>query len=163
MFIKFKMNLTLVHSCAGFTYIGLLLCIAILGLSLSAFSICMHYQVRSEKEKQLLFVGGEFRSAINSYYDNSPSGVKAYPLSLQDLLLDKRVPSIRRHLRQVYLDPITGKDDWCYVRQQGHIIGVYSPSELTPFKKSFINSLDFKFSGAIRYKDWIFGKTEDNN
>jgi len=163
MFSKRKMNLIRAHSCEGFTYIGLLLCIAILGLSLSAVGICMHYQVRSEKEKQLLFVGGQFRSAITSYYDNSPNAVKTYPLTLQDLLLDKRFPKIKRHLRRIYLDPITGKADWCYVRQQGHIVGVYSPSELTPFKKSFLNILDSKFSGAKSYKDWIFGNTQEGN
>ena len=144
----------------GFTYIGLLLFIAITGIGLSVAGINWQYQTRAEKEKQLLFVGAEFRNALNSYYASTPDAAKVYPLSLNDLLLDKRMPNIKRHLRKIYLDPITGKADWGFVTQQGRIVGIYSPSTLVPYKKKGFDAAEAKFSGAKNYREWIFGQVE---
>ena len=146
--------------CRGFTYIGLLLFISITGIGLSVAGISWQYQVRAEKEKQLLFVGAEFRNAINSYYASSPGAAKVYPASLNDLLLDRRMPNIKRHLRKVYLDPMTGKVDWGFVTQQGRIIGIYSLSSLKPIKQKGFKDLEAKFSGARSYRDWIFGQAD---
>jgi len=137
----------------GFTYIGLLLFIAITGIGLSVAGLCWQYQVRAEKEKQLLFVGAEFSNAIKSYYASTPDAAKVYPVSLNDLLIDKRFPNIKRHLRKVYLDPMTGKANWGTVTQQGRIVGIYSRSTLTPFK----GWGDTKLAGEQSYRDWIFG------
>jgi type II secretory pathway pseudopilin PulG len=142
----------------GFTYIGLLLFIAITGVGLSVAGMSWQYQVRAEKEKQLLFVGAEFRNAINSYYESSPNAAKVYPASLNDLLLDKRMPNIKRHLRKVYLDPMTGKSDWGFEIQQGRIVGIYSQSTLAPYKQRGFNVEEEKLVGAKTYKDWIFGR-----
>lgn len=147
----------------GFTYIGLLLFIVITGIGLSVAGMSWQYQVRAEKEKQLLFVGAEFRSAINSYYISTPEAGKVYPASLNDLLLDKRMPNIKRHLRKIYLDPMTGKADWGVVTQQGRIVGIYSRSTLVPFKKAGFNVLDAKFAGEKSYKGWIFTSNSAKN
>lgn len=140
----------------GFTYVGLLLFIAITGIVLSVAGMCWQYQVRAEKEKQLLFVGAEFRNAIDSYYASTPDVSKVYPTSLNDLLLDKRLPTIKRHLRKIYPDPMTGKTDWRFVTQQGRIVGIYSQSKLTPFKKRGFDLADAGFSGSKSYHDWVF-------
>jgi type II secretory pathway pseudopilin PulG len=144
----------------GFTYIGLMLFIAITGVGLSLVGMSWQYQVRSEKEKQLLFVGAEFKNALNSYYISSPNAAKIYPTSLNDLLLDKRMPNIKRHLRKIYLDPMTGKADWGFVIQQSRIVGIYSRSSLEPYKQTRFNAADAKLNGAKRYRDWIFGQSE---
>lgn len=144
----------------GFTYIGLLLFIAIAAIGLSVAGMGWQYQIRAEKEKQLLFVGAEFRNAINSYYASTPEVAKVYPASLNDLLLDKRIPNIKRHLRRIYLDPMTGKADWGLVTQQGRIVGIYSRSILAPFKQKGFNLAEAKFAGAKSYRDWIFGQVE---
>lgn len=140
----------------GFTYIGLLLFIAITGIGLSVVGISWQYQVRTDKEKQLLFVGAEFKNAINSYYASTPDAAKVYPANLNDLLLDKRMPIIKRHLRKIYLDPMTGKADWGLVTQQGRIVGIYSQSTLAPFKKKGANPAEANLAGAKSYKDWLF-------
>ena len=145
-----------INSCKGFTYIGLLLLIAITSIALSVGGISWQYQVRSEKEQQLLFVGKQFRNAIDSYYASSPGDLKVYPLTLNDLLEDKRMPNTVRHLRQIYLDPMTGKSDWIIQIQQGHIVGVHSRSTLAPFKIAGFNDADAKFSGAKTYQQWVF-------
>ena len=145
---------------AGFSYIGLLLFIAITGIELSIAGQAWQYQVRSEKEQHLLFVGGQFRSAIHSYYESTPGIAKVYPLSLNDLLLDKRLPNVKRHLRQIYLDPMTGRADWGLIKEKGRIVGLYSRSPLVPFKHKGFNPEDAKFTAAKTYQDWVFGQEE---
>lgn len=150
-----KINLN--HS-GGFTYIGLLLLIAIAGIGLSAAGLSWQYQVKSEKEQQLLFSGRQIASAIQSYFDSSTSEVKNYPLTLNDLLLDKRAPNVKRHLRKIYSDPMTGKPNWGLVKLQGHIVGVYSTSQAKPIKKAGFSLTETSFTGARSYQDWIFGQ-----
>ena len=145
-----------INSSEGFTYIGLLLLIAITGIALSVAGISWQYQVRSEKEQQLLFVGNQFRNAIDKYYISSPGDLKVYPLTLNDLLEDKRMPNVVRHLRQIYLDPMTGKSDWILQIEQGRIIGIHSRSSLAPFKIAGFNEADAKFSEAKTYQQWVF-------
>lgn len=147
----------------GFTYIGLLLFITITGIGLSVAGMSWQYQVRAEKEKQLLFVGAEFRNAINSYYASTPNAMKAYPSSLNDLLLDKRMPTIKRHLRKIYLDPITGKADWGYETKQGRIVGIYSQSKLNPLKKGGFDLVDAGLSNSRSYNEWIFTSNVANS
>jgi hypothetical protein len=142
----------------GFTYIGLLIFIAVTGIGLSVTGMSWQYQIRAEKEKQLLFVGEEFRNAINSYYASTPGPAKVYPATLNDLLLDKRMPNIKRHLRKIYLDPITGKADWGLVIQQGCIVGIYSRSGLPPYKQKGFNLIEAEFAGAKSYQEWVFGE-----
>lgn len=96
----------------GFTYLGLLLAIALLGLGLSAASEVWTTVARRQKLEQLEFAGQQFVEAIGSYYESSPGGVKQFPKSLEDLLEDRRYPFVRRHLRQVYVNPFSGTADW---------------------------------------------------
>ena len=144
----------------GFTYIGLLLLIAIAGISLSAAGMSWQYQVKSEKERQLLFAGRQLSNAIKSYFESSNSAVKVYPQTLNELLLDKRAPNIKRHLRQIYPDPMTGKPYWGLIKQQGRIVGVYSSSQAKPIKRAGFNLSESDFTSARSYQDWIFGQVD---
>ncbi|QTN25671.1 type II secretion system protein [Rhizobacter sp. AJA081-3] len=94
----------------GFTYLGLLLAIALVGLGLSVASEVWVNVARRQKLEQLEFVGQQFVQAIGSYYESTPGPVKRYPNTLQDLLEDRRNAFVRRHLRQVYVNPFGG--DW---------------------------------------------------
>ena len=101
----------------GFTYLGVLVIVALMGFGLAAFGELYSHAAQREKERELLFVGDQFRNAIASYYNKSP-GAKVYPRKLEDLLEDTRFPMPQHHLRRVYNDPMTGKADWdfrsCY-------------------------------------------------
>jgi hypothetical protein len=66
------------------------------------------------------------------------------------------MPNIKRHLRKIYLDPMTGKADWGLVKIQGRITGIYSTSTLVPFKQKGFNVADASFSGLRRYREWVF-------
>jgi type II secretory pathway pseudopilin PulG len=103
----------------GFTYLGLLLAIALVGLGLTAASEVWVTVARRQRLDQLEFVGQQFVQAIGSYYESSPGGVKKFPKSLDDLLEDRRYPFVRRHLRQAYINPFTGRTDWDLVAGPG--------------------------------------------
>jgi type II secretory pathway pseudopilin PulG len=142
---------------AGFTYIALLLVVAIMGVWLAATANVWQLRQQREKEKELLFVGHEFRQAIERYARAAQGTGRKLPLRLEDLLLDERVLEKRRHLRRIYADPMTGNTDWGLVRQaDGQIIGVHSLSTEVPLKKAGFGVKDSGFSAASTYADWVF-------
>ena len=132
----------------GFTYLGLMLFMVIAGIGLAVAGKVWQTEVQREKEKELLFVGEQFRQAIGSYYESTPTGVKQYPPALEDLLQDPRFPEMRRHLRRIYPDPMTGSTEWGLVKDQERIVGVYSKSDTPPLMKTLIR--------AETYADWTF-------
>ncbi len=141
---------------AGFTYMGLLMVIAIAGIGMAGVGIVWHQDAQREREKELLFIGQAYRNAIGSYYESSPGVAKQYPQSLQDLILDTRFPTIKRHIRQLYADPFARDKDWKLVLQQGQITGVYSSSLLKPIKKAGLPPEFEAFDDAEKYEDWRF-------
>lgn len=149
---------------AGFTYIGLLLMMAIAGIALAAAGLSWQNTLRAEREQELLFIGRQYRDALNSYFQSSPAGmsspagINSYPATLEDLLQDKRYPGIKRHLRRLYADPMTGRLDWGLVRQQGRIVGLYSQSESVPLKHKGFTGDDMPFTNAVSYRRWVFGQ-----
>jgi len=146
----------------GFTYLAMLLAVAVIGIGLAAAGQVWSTAAQREKEQELLFVGDQFRRAIRLYHHNSPDQrtPAAYPKALQDLLEDKRRGDTKRHLRKLYADPMTGKADWGLVTIKApdgdHIMGVYSLSGATPFKTSGFLDRDRTFEGANHFSDWKF-------
>lgn len=116
---------------AGFTYLTVLLLLVLISLgTLKAGEAWSHLVIR-EREQRLLLAGSEIRSAIKSYYEGSPGAVKQYPTNLQALLLDRRYLSVRRYLRKIPLDPMTGQADWVLIpANDGGILGVHSRGQL---------------------------------
>lgn len=141
----------------GFTYIGVLILVATLGAVGAAYGELTSHARQRDKEKQLLFVGGEYRDAIESYYEKTPGAFKRYPHKLEDLLLDRRFPVAVRHLRRLYPDPMTGSEEWGVVKApEGGIMGVYSLSGETPVKSGNFTYAERAFEGAASYADWRF-------
>ena len=140
----------------GFSYIGLMIFIAISGIALAGVGIVWSQDQQREREKELLFVGEQFRQAIGSYYENTPSNIKQYPNKLEDLLQDNRLPNLKRHLRKIYNDPMSNSSNWGLEMQQSQIIGIYSLSDLKPIKKKGFPNLYEKFSDFSKYSDWKF-------
>lgn len=151
-------NFEMARGEAGFTYIGLLLAVALFGVALSAVGQLWSTTLQRGRERELLFVGDEFRRAIAAYYDGTPGGgAKQFPKTLEDLLLDRRYPAVRRYLRKIYADPLTGKPEWGFVKGPGDTItGIYSLSSLTPRKHANFPDEYESFSESKRYSDWKF-------
>ena len=141
----------------GFTYIGVLLLVALMGAVLASTATVWHTMNQRDKERELLFVGHEFRHAIGLYYERTPGGTKQFPKKLEDLLLDKRQVNVTRYLRRLYADPMTGKKEWGVVKgANGVIMGVYSLSPETPIKTGNFDEADKNFEGKASYAEWKF-------
>lgn len=141
----------------GFTYLGLMIIVMVMGMALAAFGTIYSQSAQRDKEAELLFVGEQFRAAIESYYLKSP-GDRAYPKKLDDLVEDKRFPMPVRHLRRIYPDPITGGADWGLVEMpnNGGIMGVFSRSEEKPIKQANFGAKQAAFEDAESYAKWTF-------
>ena len=143
----------------GFTYLAVLISIAIIGLGAVASVKFGSVLQRRFAEDELLFIGAEFKSALISYSNATPSGFSPYPTSLEDLLKDPRYPSFTlRHLRKIYVDPLTGKTEWGQVTSPDGrgIIGLYSLSNKPPIKIGNFEPQFAGFKGKTSYQDWIF-------
>jgi type II secretory pathway pseudopilin PulG len=141
----------------GFGYIGLLILVAMMSIALAGAGEVWHTAQQREKEQELLFAGGQFRRAIAQYYANTPGKARRYPLQLEELLKDPRHPGIRRYLRKIYLDPMTGKAEWGLVTGPGgEIYGVYSRSQDAPLKQASFRLAEKDFEGKTKYSEWVF-------
>jgi type II secretory pathway pseudopilin PulG len=142
----------------GFVFLWLLFLVAGLGVGMAALGTLWHNAVQREKEAELLFIGDQYRRAIEHFLKAGPSGQQPrLPQSLDELLLDPRFPNTVRHLRRLYPDPITGKQEWGLLRDaQGGIGGVFSTSNRPPFKtRNFPLAYD-DFTGKTDYRQWQF-------
>jgi type II secretory pathway pseudopilin PulG len=134
----------------GFTYLGALILVAVVGLGLAATGETWSRARQREKEADLIWIGNQFKQAIGLYYQRSPGAVKRYPETLAELLEDKRFLSTQRYLRNIYADPLTGKPQWGLVRAPGGgVMGIYSLAEGRP-----VNSA--AFPKATSYREWRF-------
>ena len=141
----------------GFTYLALLFAVAMASIVLAAVGEAWDTQRQRERETELLFVGHQFRRAIQDYYEHSPGAVKRYPRGLNDLLLDNRFLGVQRRLRQIYVDPMTGEKEWGLVAApEGGIMGVYSLSNERAIKTGGFAARDADLEGKDNYSEWRF-------
>lgn len=141
----------------GFTYLTILFSITVAGIVLSTIGIDWSQTSQREKERELLFVGNQFREAIALYYQRTPGPVKRYPERLEDLLTDTRYNPQQHYLRRLYPDPLTNQKKWGLVMApEGGIMGVYSVSDLSPIKITNFSYENLTFEGATKYSSWKF-------
>ena len=156
----------------GFIFLWALFAAALAGIMLAGTGQVWQITSQREKEKELLFVGDQFRQAVMSYYNNESGGPKEYPESLEQLLEDKRDVTTKRHLRKIFIDPMTNTTDWGLVEEpdpeqenssvsissgkKKGIIGIYSLSKGMPLKIDNFKDHNADFSEAVTYQDWKF-------
>lgn len=141
----------------GFTLLGLLFLVAGLGVAMVALGTVWHTAGQREKEKELLFVGEEYRHAIASFWRASPQGQQRLPKSVDELLRDPRFPNTVRHLRRAYADPMKPGLEWGWVKDAtGGIAGVYSQFEGKPYRQAGFSRDQGAFEHAATYKQWLF-------
>jgi type II secretory pathway pseudopilin PulG len=142
------------HAERGFTYVGLLAVIALVGILLAAAGEVASTASRREREAQLLWAGHEYRAAIGRYWAQR----RAFPRTLEELVgttSDAPVPV--RYLRRLYPDPMTNAVDWVLVPAAGGgIQGVASSSKRAPLKTGHFDDGDEDFADASSYADWKF-------
>jgi type II secretory pathway pseudopilin PulG len=141
----------------GFAWLLVLTMLAVTSAAGAAVAQRWSDQSSREKERQLLRIGDAYARALADYRASSPGSDKRYPPSLEQLVLDTRFVGIRRHLRTLYADPLTGRADWMLVRDpRGDIIGVHSRSTLKPWARTPQGLDHTDLPVAERYADWIF-------
>ena len=147
----------------GFTYLGLIIFVAIIGLVGAATLKIGSLMQRAAAEEELLEIGAAFSAALDSYAAATPPGASPYPPSIEQLLKDPRSPAVRRHLRKVYVDPVTGKAEWGIVHAgggQAGIVAFHSLSDARPLK---VANFDDRFRGLDnkrRISEWRFSAGE---
>jgi len=141
----------------GFTYVGLLIAVAFIALGAATVLESGAQQQLRLQEAELLAIGQEFRSALQSYAEATPLGQPEAPRELAELLRDPRYPGTKRHLRRIYPDPLTGQKSWGIVRSpDGRILGIHSLSDSPTLRRDgFPIGLE-AFAQARRHDEWIF-------
>lgn len=132
---------------AGFTYLGLIIFVTIIGLVGAATLKIGALLQRAAAEEELLDIGAAFSAALESYAAATPQGASPYPPSLKELLKDPRVPGVRRHLRKIFVDPLTGKAEWGVVYLGEGTTGVVAVHSLSTAKPLKVANFDSRFAG----------------
>ena len=143
----------------GYIYIWTLFATMLAGVMLAAAGEVWQTTSQREKERELLFIGDQFRLAITSYHDAAQATTTAsrYPETLEQLLEDKRGPKPLRHLRKIFFDPMTNSFEWGLIEQEnGEITGVYSLATTQPIKRAGFPEDYTNFEKAENYQDWQF-------
>ena len=143
---------------SGFSYLGVLILVAVMSISLIGTGRYWSTIIKRELEAELLYRGDRIREAIASYYNNPPGGQnKTYPRKFSDLLKDPRYPGVKRHLRKWYTDPMNRGKDWVYILDASQRLkGVHSAHEGTPLKTGNFPKDYSEFEQAQTYADWTF-------
>jgi len=138
----------------GFTYVGLLVLVVLIGILLAAAGEVASTAARRERETQLLWVGHEYRAAIQRYWGLR----RSYPQTLEELLGGPAdAPTQVRYLRRLYPDPMTNAANWLLIEAPGGgIKGVASSSTRAPLKVGHFDEVDGDFEDATTYGDWKF-------
>jgi type II secretory pathway pseudopilin PulG len=144
----------------GFSYIGLLVFIAVTAAASAVVLGAGTAMQQRDDEAELLAIGNEFRAAFASYAAATPLGTPQEPKELADLLRDPRQPGVLRHLRRVHPDPLTGKTTWGIVRSpEGRIVGIHSLSRTPTFRRTGFPAGNETFEKSDRHDEWIFASS----
>ena len=149
----------------GYTYIVVLVMLAVLSLAAALTLEVAETSARRSAEAELIGIGKEFERAFASYYRQSPAGARRFPDRLEDLVRDPRLPGVRRHLRRVYVDPLTGKEWKTVPAPGGGIMAVYSGAEGRPYLEEIgpllavpaVAGVAEAASQPTSYASWLFG------
>src|SRR6202171_6723808 len=136
----------------GLVLLTLLIALMLASIALLGALDVWALQRQRLQEEELLFVGNQYRLAIQRYYRIG----RVLPLSVDDLLEDKRFPVPLHHLRRAYPDPITGKNDWLFLRQGDRIFGVHSSSDAPTIKRANFPRRYGELANVKTYGEWQF-------
>ncbi|KAE9652230.1 type II secretion system protein [Pseudomonas sp. PB105] len=132
---------------------GMLVTVAVVAVMLMEAGTLWSSVMQRERELELLARGNEIRRAIGLYY----AAGNTFPKSLEDLVLDRRQPTIKRYLRRAYADPLTGSAEWGVIAGPGDtLMGVFSKASGTPFKQGNFAVINQSFTGQGSYQGWVF-------
>lgn len=142
----------------GFSYLALLIVIGIIGAMAAGALGAGATMQRRAAEEELLFIGLQFQRAFQSYRNATPPGQPPFPERLEDLVRDKRGGMVKRHLRKIFMDPLTARPDWGVIDAPGgRVAGIFSKAEGPTIKVTDFPAELAALEGKARYSDWVFG------
>lgn len=140
----------------GFTYVAMLFALAIFAMGAAWLGEASSRSEQRERERELIEIGLKMQEAIRSYYLASPGSTKTFPRDFSELEFDARYVGIKRHLRRLERDPLTGRFDWGLIyASDGGIAGIFSRSEKIPLAEPGVVIENYLVPGR-RYADWKF-------
>jgi type II secretory pathway pseudopilin PulG len=140
----------------GVILIALLLMLVLVGVGALAAAEIWSTTLKREREVELLWVGEQYRHAIESYWKATPGRRKQLPSTIDQLLLDDRFPNPVMHLRAAYPDPMAPDTDFELIRMNNALVGVRSTSKDKPMKQANFPLRYRQFAGAEDYSQWQF-------
>jgi type II secretory pathway pseudopilin PulG len=139
----------------GLVLLALLIMLILVGVGALAAGEVWSTTLKRERETELLFIGNQYRRAVEDYWKMSP-GRRAYPPSVDVLLTDDRFPNPVHHLRRLYRDPMTDTGEFEPIMQSNGMMGVHSVSTDAPIKKAGFPPALAQFENADTYAQWQF-------
>jgi type II secretory pathway pseudopilin PulG len=140
----------------GFVLIGVLIVLALAALGAVQTGQRLADTRQRANEEELLYIGEQYRQAIESYWRMSPGPVRTLPMRLEDLVQDPRFVQPRRHLRKLYADPLAPEVPWGELKSGNALVGIYSQAPGVPFRQAGFTAEQPGFANAQRYADWHF-------
>ncbi|MDR7335399.1 type II secretion system protein [Roseateles asaccharophilus] len=137
--------------------IAALVLLAAMAASASVVAARWADEAQREREQELLRIGNEIAGALAAYAKDSAGSTYSRPRELEALLEDRRAFGIKRYLRRIEPDPMTGQPAWGVIRaEDGGIAGVFSHGEKRPFLRvpRALSHVDLPV--VDRYADWKF-------
>jgi len=140
----------------GWALLTMVLAALLVSVSGTTAFASMRLERERERQLELLATGRSIVLALRSYNKAEWATQPEWPRDLSELVEDRRSPSVRRHLRRVPVDPITGKPEWVLLLEGGRIIGVHSPGKTkTLIRRGFHPELK-GFDRAVTVNEWRF-------
>jgi type II secretory pathway pseudopilin PulG len=139
----------------GLVLLALLIMLVLISVGALGAAEVWSTSLKREREAELLFIGEQYRRAIGDYWKMSP-GRRAYPPSIDSLLVDERFPNPVHHLRRAYRDPMTESGEFEQLKQANGVVGVHSTSDDAPLKHANFPLVYKAFEQAEHYSQWQF-------
>jgi type II secretory pathway pseudopilin PulG len=136
--------------------IALLISLVLVGIGALAAAKVWSTQLQRERETELLWIGEQYRHAIESYWKSTPSARKVLPSTIDQLVNDNRFATPLHHLRQAYPDPVADYAAFEPIIVNNSLIGVRSSSREAPLKRVNFPKRYRQFEAAHDLSEWQF-------
>lgn len=99
----------------GYALVAVLVAVAICSAGAATVFQLQNARIAKLQAQEIAWVKQTYRDAFLSFYYAVPEGSRRPPRSVDELLLDTRFATVRRHLRSDYVRPDTKQFDWDWV------------------------------------------------
>jgi hypothetical protein len=141
---------------SGLVLMALLLMLVLVGVSALVVAEVSATARAREQEAELLWIGEQYRAAIERYWRSTPGPRKLLPGSVEQLLVDDRFPNEVHHLRQRYPDPFDPTQDLEAIKWNNSLVGVHSTVKRPSIKRANFPMRYRGFETVEDSSEWSF-------